>query len=285
MKKTLILLLMLCFLLPVALAQETVKKEPLMLRVYLYDPCGGCASADAGCRDCAVVTHVLDRLIIQNRALYDNGSLVIKVRNLMYDTVYKEYQAYLKGFGLTEEVLREPPLYLVGEPGWGKSLSGESNEGQLPDLIEQVLNSMPKDAAWRRPVKEGDILIRPRSDSRDDILPTDSLILYFFKDYCPYCKDLEPLFNSLPESVTLPDGTVSRVRFISLEKQLPREMQVVQKYYDKLFVHPDRQYVPMIVIGNKALFLQEEIEPGLMPALLGGEGLKTDREPLKLLGD
>ncbi|MDI9519706.1 MAG: hypothetical protein QM308_00895 [Bacillota bacterium] len=285
MKRILIALLLLCLLMPGALAQESAKKEPLTLRVYLYDPCGGCASADAGCRDCAVITQVLDRLIIQNRALYDEGALIIKVRNLMYETVYKEYQGYLKGFGLSEDVLRNPPLYLVGEPGWGKALSGEANEGQLPGLIEEVLNSMPEDAAWRRPVKEGQTLLAPRSDSKNDILPTDSLILYFFKDYCPYCKDLEPLFLSLPESVTLPDGTVSRVRFISLEKQLPREMQVVQKYYDKLFVHPDRQYVPMIVIGSKALFLQEEIEPGLMPALLAGEGLQTDREPLRLLED
>ncbi len=284
MKKALVLLMIFCLLLPVlGQMEQAAQKEPLTLRVYLYDPCGGCASADAGCRDCAVVTLILDRLIVQNRARYEDGSLIIKVRNLMFDTVYKEYQAYLKGFGLTEAVLKTPPLYLIGEPGWGEYLAGEDNEGQLPALIEQVLERMPEDAAWRRPVQEGQALLAPRSDDLNDIRPEDSLIVYFYKDYCPYCKDLAPLFESLPDTVTLKDGTTSRVRFVSLEKQLPRQMEVVQKYYDKLFVHPDRQYVPMVVIGKKAHFLKEEIESGLMEALLAGEGLETDRTPLELL--
>ncbi len=284
MKRCLIIFLMLCLLLPgLALMEKTPKKEPLTLRVYLYDPCGGCASADAGCRDCAVITQILDRLIQQNRGMYEQGDLVIKVRNLMFATVYKEYEAYLKGFNLPPDVLRDPPLYLIGEPGWGKTLSGEENEGQLPALIKDVRDSMPEDAAWRRDTLEGQTLLAPRSDDPNDILPSDSLIVYFYKDYCPYCKELTPLFDSLPETITLKDGTTSRVRFVSLEKQLPREMAVVQRYYDKLFVHPDRQYVPMVVIGKKALFLKDEIEKGLMDALLNEEGLLTDRSLLDTL--
>lgn len=38
MKRILIALLLLCLLMPGALAQESAKKEPLTLRVYLYDP-------------------------------------------------------------------------------------------------------------------------------------------------------------------------------------------------------------------------------------------------------
>lgn len=132
---------------------------------------------------------------------------------------------------------------------------------------------------------ETTIVGTPRSDPLDDIQPDDSLILYFYKDFCPYCKDLEVLFDALPAYVYLKDGTQSRVRFVSLEKQIPRQMAVVQRYYDKLFVHPDRQFVPMVVIGNQALFLGAEIVPGLLQALIDGEGLKTDRAPLAVLSN
>ncbi len=282
-KALLSLLCALLLALPTAQALPTDEQEPLELRVYLYDPCGGCASADTGCRDCAVVSEVLGRLIAQHRARYEDGSLQIKVRNLMYEPIRKEQQAYLKAFEVPQAQWNRLPLYLVGEPGWGDVLIGEESEQKLTALIPQVMSRMPADAAWRRSPQEGQQFIAPRSDCLEDIGPQDSLIVYFYKDYCPYCKELEDFFAALPEAVTLADGTVSRVRFISLEKQIPAQMKVVQRFYDTLFVHPDRQYVPMIIIGRRALFLKDEIESDLLPALMAGEGLDTNRDLLTSL--
>ncbi|NLX83019.1 MAG: hypothetical protein GXZ04_04295 [Clostridiales bacterium] len=282
------LTLLLCLVLMLAAfgfpyAQAEGDKAPLFLRVYLFDPCGGCASADTGCRECEVIMDVLNRLI---RLLGDelaSGQVDIRMRNLLFEPVQKEHQTYLKAFGQEDTPKSHTPTYLLGEPGWGALVHGEENESALPGLISEVIARMPADAAWRREPREGQEFIAPRSDPLTDIQPSDSLILYFFKDFCPYCKDLEVLFDALPDFVYLADGTKSRVRFVSLEKQIPAHMKVVQRYYDKLFVHPDRQFVPMVVIGDKALFLQAEIVPGLFPALISGEGLKTNREPLEAL--
>jgi len=272
-----LLLIGLCLLGPARAGQE---KETLTLRVFLYDACGGCASADYTCRECAVVTQVHDRLTARLKPLVDSGQVRVLVRNLFFENVRSEQASYLKAFGLLEGERAPLPQYLVGEPGWGQALYGEEREEELPGVIARVLETMPMDAAWRRPPREGQQLLTPRSDPLDDIQLSDSLIVYFYKDFCPYCLELSPLFDALPEQVTLPDGSLSRVRFVSLEKQIPRQMAAVQRYYDKLIVHPDRQYVPMVVIGQRALFLKEEIVAYLLKDLLAGEGLKTDRAPL-----
>lgn len=280
-KRALMLCLALLCALPAAGAPQ--ERAALPLRVYLFDPCGGCSSADTGCKDCAIVTAVYGRLYGRFKEEIDAGRLHLRVQNLLYAAVRKEYEGYLKAFDLPEAFHDRVPLYLLGEPGWGAFLVGEEKEPQLPQLAEQVLARMPPDAAWRREPREGQAFIAPRSDDLHDIRPEDSLVIYLFKDYCPYCKELEPFFDALPETVTLSDGSVSRLRFVSLEKQIPAQMAVVQRYYDKLFVHPDRQLVPMVIVGNRALFLREEIEAGLLPALLAGEGLKTDRQALEAL--
>lgn len=291
MKNTLIkpLIVLLCLALicsaqgfPYAKAED---KAPLYVRVYLFDPCGGCASADAGCRECEVIMAVLNRLMGLLAAELADGRVDIRMRNLLYEPVQKEHQTYLRVFGQEDTPKSLTPTYVLGEPGWGDILHGEEQEDLLPEAIARVIARMPADAAWRREPREGQEFISPRSDPLTDIQPEDSLILYFYKDFCPYCKDLEVLFDALPEYVYLADGTKSRVRFVSLEKQIPRQMKVVQRYYDKLFVHPDRQFVPMVVIGNRALFLGAEIIPGLLQALIDGEGLKTDRAPLAALSN
>lgn len=266
--------------LPAPAGQEAA---PLMLKVYLYDACGGCGAPGSGCRDCALVDDVYGRLWQTFKQEVLGGQYEIKVRNLIYDAVRKEHASYLKAFGKEDAPMNRMPHYVVGEPGWGELVIGEDLEKTLPEVMGMVRGRMPSDGAWRRTPKEGQAFIDPRSDALSDVRPEDSLILYLFKDYCPYCKELEPLFASLPDTVTLANGKVSRVRMVSLEKQIPAQMAVVQRYYDMLRVHPDRQYVPMVIVGDKALFLKEEIEPGLMPALLAGEGLRTDRTPLEAL--
>lgn len=284
-KRKLLPVILMCLLViwqahPLLAAEE---QAPLTLRVYLFDPCGGCASSDTGCRECEVETAVLYRLMARFKAELDAGRLQIRMRNLLYEPVQKEHQGYLRAFDALDTPRSQSPTYVLGEPGWGAILFGEDQEPLLLEAARTVMARMPSDAAWRREPGEGQDFVHPRSDPLDDIQDTDSLILYFFKDFCPYCKDLEVLFEALPEYVYLEDGSKSRLRFVSLEKQIPAQMQVVQRYYDTLFVHPDRQFVPMVVIGNQALFLREEIVRGLLPALLAGEGLKTNRRPLASL--
>ena len=120
----------------------------------------------------------------------------------------------------------------------------------------------------------------PKSDATfgDPISETDSVIYYFYKDYCPWCKQLEPLTAGLPKEIILPDGTVSQVKLLCLNKVEDDMLQIITEYYDKHDIPEEKRYVPAMVIGDKYLFAAEEIVPGLMEALYEGEGLKRVEE-------
>ncbi len=109
----------------------------------------------------------------------------------------------------------------------------------------------------------------------DPVSETDSVIYYFYKDYCPFCRELEPLTAGLPQQITLTDGTVSRVRFICLNKVEDEAFQIIMKYYEAHDIPENCQYVPAVVIGDQYLFLKDEIVPNLLEALTAGEGLRT----------
>ena len=109
----------------------------------------------------------------------------------------------------------------------------------------------------------------------DTIYDSDSVIYYFYKDNCHYCRELEPLTAGLPQTITLADGTVSEVKFICLNKVEDKYLQIINAYYEEHDIPEERRYVPGVVIGDRYLFLKNEIVPQLMDALLAGEGLKT----------
>ena len=109
----------------------------------------------------------------------------------------------------------------------------------------------------------------------DPIQGSDSLIYYFYKDYCGYCRELEPLTAGLPKQITLADGTVSAVKFIGLNKVEDEYLQIINAYYEEHDIPEERRYVPAVVIGNQYLYLKDEIVPGLMDVLMAGEGLRT----------
>lgn len=117
----------------------------------------------------------------------------------------------------------------------------------------------------------------PKSDSifGDAISSSDSLIYYFYKDYCSYCRELEPLTSGLPKQITMPDGKSSTVKLICLNKVDKELFKIINDYYEAYHVPEERQYVPAIVIGDRYLYLKTEIVDQLMEALLAGEGLKT----------
>ena len=118
----------------------------------------------------------------------------------------------------------------------------------------------------------------PESDTafEDPISKTDSVIYYFYKDYCPWCKALAVLTDALPKKIYLSDGTASRVRLVCLNKVEEKYMHIITDYYEAHDIPEDRRYVPAMVIGEQYLFADEEIVPGLMDALVAGEGLKTE---------
>ena len=117
----------------------------------------------------------------------------------------------------------------------------------------------------------------PETDTAfgDPISADDSLIYYFYKDYCGYCREISPLMAGLPAEITLPDGRASRVRLVGLNKVEDRYYEIITDYYEEHAIPEERRYVPAVVIGDRYLFLREEIVDQLMDALVSGEGLNT----------
>ena len=104
---------------------------------------------------------------------------------------------------------------------------------------------------------------------------SDSVIYYFYKDYCPWCRQLTPLTVALPASITLNNGTKSTVRLICLNKADEQSLQIIEAYYEMCNIPEEKQKVPSMVIGNRYLFGGEEIGEWLIEALIAGEGLDT----------
>ena len=122
------------------------------------------------------------------------------------------------------------------------------------------------------------MLYTPKSNSKhgDEITKSDSLIYYFYKDTCPHCVEIAPLMDGLPEWITLPDGTKSNVKLICLNKAEDEYLQLIHSYYDVHEIPEDQWLVPSVVIGDRYLFLEDEISEQLLDALMAGEGLETE---------
>ena len=125
--------------------------------------------------------------------------------------------------------------------------------------------------------EEEQFLYTPESNSNfgDEIKVSDSLVYYFYKDYCTYCMSLKPLMSALPEQITLPDGSPSKVKLVCLNKVEDKYLQIITDYYEEHNVSEEERYVPAVVIGDRYLFLEEEISGQLLDALVAGEGLQT----------
>ena len=138
-------------------------------------------------------------------------------------------------------------------------------------LIPQLAPTSNQDTEEERPH------YTPKSDTQygDPISTDDSLIYYFYKDYCTYCMELEPIMAGLLQEITLPEGNKSKVRLICLNKVEDEYARIIADYYEENKIPEDRQYVPAVVIGDRYLFLHDEIVDQLMDALVAGEGLQT----------
>lgn len=146
-----------------------------------------------------------------------------------------------------------------------------------PSIKEAIVYPIFPQMRPAEPEKPAPELYTPKSTAAfgDPIGEADSLIYYFYKDYCPWCKQLEPLTSGLPKQITLPDGTKSDVKFVCLNKVKEDMLQIIMEYYEAHEIPEDRRLVPAMVIGDRYLFAGDEIIGQLMEALTAGEGLQT----------
>ena len=146
-----------------------------------------------------------------------------------------------------------------------------------PEIRLNVINRLIPQLQSESESKKEQFLYTPKSNSQygDLISNEDSLIYYFYKDSCPYCSELSPLMGGLPDQITLPDSSVSKVKLTCLNKNEDEYARIITEYYEEHNIPEERRYVPAVVVGNRYLFLCEEISNQLMNALVDGEGLET----------
>ena len=122
----------------------------------------------------------------------------------------------------------------------------------------------------------------PKADAKlhDPIAATDSLFYYFYFPTCPYCANYaDMVLAGLPDEITLPDGSVSRVMMVAVNKHDEAEYSYMEAYYNEHGIvkneEQNDQVVPSIVIGDRYLRGTMEIRDYFYQLLLSGEGLNT----------
>ncbi len=274
-KRSAALLAVLVFML-IASGCSAITKPPHM-DIYVYDDCGSCESELPGCGECKEVIAAENMATTTFRDELKKKRITYKVINLRTEKAANdEYLALSDRLGISKEDRnRFPVFYVDGEPfigmdSWDTAV--EAARTQRGTFYFGVNSGDKADSSEDE--EEETVHIQPRND-RGTLTKNDSVVIYFYKTWCPYCKELEPLLDGLPETITLPDGTASTVRLYSYDKEIAEDMEIVKQYYEYMKIPEDRQFVPMIVIGNEALFLRDEIVPNLMNMLIQGKGRQT----------
>ena len=124
------------------------------------------------------------------------------------------------------------------------------------------------------PYMPEDAVVEPRHDDPYNVSINDSVVVYFYTPWCPFCYEIAPIMSYLPEYVII-DGQKSYVRMISFNRDIPEHHAVIRAYHELLQIPDERRFVPLVLVGDRDLFLYDEVSQYLIPALEAGEGLIT----------
>jgi len=143
------------------------------------------------------------------------------------------------------------------------------------DYDEPSVEQETETAVRQVPYMPEGAVVSPRDDRPyDNISIGDSVILYFYTPWCPFCYEISPIMNNLPEYVMI-DGQRSYVRLISYNRDVDADHEIIRHYHDMLNIAEERRFVPLVIVGYRDLFLYDELSDGLIAALEAGEGLMT----------
>ena len=286
------------------------EKKPVKIMGFLYDKCGNCGVTidKPGCGECTLYLGFFGKMRIELLELTEQGVVKFDMHNTQLGQFRPEYYAYAQAFGVPDELLNVSPQFFVGAPEYGVVLTGDETVYELAEAVEAYLENLPEGGRTEFPQEEvaaaaakldlnGDPLEEAeqipaepeptaepekdfyRNDDLAGLKESDSRIVYVYKPNCEFCAKIKPLLEGLPEHVVLQDGTVSRIVFVSLDKDDYDQYQAVKQYYDDLQIPEDHRYSPLLIVGEKFYMGYDEIVLNLMNALIAGDGLMTDLTP------
>lgn len=315
--RKLIALMLMCVLLAAGMTAAAEESQPVKVMGFVYDKCGNCGVTvnKPGCGECAMYLDVFAKMRIELLPLIQSGTVEFDLMNIQPGYNRPTYYAYCQAFGVAEEEQWTFPHFFVGAPEDGVHLSGLNNVTEYEDIdllletVQEYIDGLEEGARTSYPADEVAALASTlnidgtpieqgaettgdpeptaepeedfhRNDDLRDLAETDSKIVYVYKPNCEFCAKVKPLLEGLPDAITLPDGTSSRVVFVSLDKDDYDQYQIVKQYYDALQIPEDHRYSPLLIVGDKFYMGYDEIVPNLLNALIAGDGVNTDLTPV-----
>ena len=311
MRRLIALLMMSVLLLAGMTAGAEEAPQCVTVMGFVYDKCGDCGVTydKPGCGECELYLEVFGKMRVELLPLIETGKVKFEVRNTQQGQYRPEYHAYADAFGVSENELNVSPQFFIGAPENGSYLTGMESIDLLLETVQAYIADLPEGARTEYPADEvaataalldmnGDPIASAsptaeataapveaeaefyRNDDLSDLSDDDSVIVYVYKPNCEFCNKIKPLLEGLPDSITLPDGTPSRVVFVSLDKDDYDQYQIVKQYYEMLEIPEDHQYSPLVIVGDQYYMGYEEIVPNLLNALMAGDGVDTNLNPV-----
>jgi len=247
---------------------------PFEAEVFYYDAGGGVCAACPG-------DYALERALVASvSAVFRHGihneQIVFRYYNIHrggeFSLLLSE-RAYRSGLDLASVEMpvffTQDDRYFYGDDAIEillyhvEALGIDISNAEIEEAPARVIPYMPEDA-----------VVSPRSDDPYNLSANDSVIIYFYVPWCPFCYEIAPIMDNLPEYIML-DGRRSNVRLVSLNWEIPAHGELIEAYHSMLDIPPERQLVPLVLIGDRDLFLYEEVSRYLLSALEAGEGLHT----------
>jgi len=140
----LVLLSMLVLLIPLALTvYATVNQEPAgppMLRIFLFDACGGCGVGDTGCGECLEYIRVHLNVRNQLGERFNDGSVLFSMyntRNLANEDIRLEVAA---AHGVPDELAGIRPTFFIGDETGGLFMAGDEMLSYVGIMLERYLS-------------------------------------------------------------------------------------------------------------------------------------------------
>jgi len=277
------------FMLTISLAAHAYAnplESPFEVEIFYLDGGGGVCAACPG--DFAIERELAASVNSVFRHGINSGQIVFRYYNLHRSDDFSlqlSERAYLAGLDLESAEMpvffTQDNLYFYGDQAIEMLMYHAENLGiDLSVEAFEEIDGIP--SSGTTPYMPEGVVVSPRSDDPYNLTANDSVVIYFYVPWCPSCYEIAPIMDNMPEYVML-DGRPSYVRLISLNRDIPEHHDIIRKYHEKLNIPDERRFVPLVLIGDRDLFLYEEVSRYLLPALEAGEGLHTplftERQP------
>ena len=260
-----------------ALTATTASAEQLDVYVFHNTAVGLCAACDD------FETEVRMNNVVRSvfAPAIDNGQVRFIFRNLFHEgEIAGRFYTLSEQAGADADSLDLPVFFTPDNHYFAGSTGLRLLSDHLALLGVETLNDNDNDedteeTGRQAPYMPEGAVIAPNRDDPHNIFVNDSVFLYFYLTWCPFCYELAPFLDNLPEYVILPDGSRSNVRLVGFNWEIPEEGFWIEYYHEYFNIPPERRLVPLIIVGNRNLFLYDEVSAYLIPALEAGDGLQT----------